>query len=357
MRGLDTPALGEGIAYRTEEEVIMAAARESARFGQRAEQTNVGPQTLEQLDADLRRLISAYPRRPVFPTFLEVLELRNRAFELLEGQQHPRQTRDLYLVAGTACGILSNASFDLGKMDAAGTQARTAYLCAELAGSNWLRIWVRGMQSMIAYWGDRFEEAIDLASSVRELTPEQGSSAVRLASVEARAQARLHNTEAALAAMTAATAAREAMTRPDDFGGMMAFPEEKQLFYSSTCQVWLGGESRFREAARNASEAVSVYQEAPPERRRIGEMCLARLDVASAHLGLGELEGAVQEIRSVFDAAALRRTDSVKRRLQQVEEQMGESRLRTAPLARDLRDEIIEFCAAPAPALPEGAAS
>jgi hypothetical protein len=354
---LEGLASGEHTSRWTDEDVVMAAARESARFAQYAGRTNVGPHTLDQLDADLRRLVKAYPSRPVFPTFLEIADLRNRSFELLEGQQYPRQRRDLHFIAGVSCGVLSNASFDLGHMDAAATQARTAYLCAELAGSDWLRTWVRGMQSLIAYWGDRFEEAVDLAASVRETTTGQGTASVRLASIEARAHARLGNPEGVQTALRTAREEREAMRAPEEFGGMMAFPEEKQLFYSSTCQVWLGGEPRLRQTVREASQAVSVFQQAPLGQRRIGEMCLARLDIASAQLALGELDGAVEQARAVFEDAANRRTDSVRRRLHQVRAELEKPKVYTSPLAGAMRDEIIEFCAPRPPALPEGPTS
>ncbi|WP_160051667.1 hypothetical protein [Nocardiopsis sp. FR26] len=343
-----------GHSFETEAEVIMSAARESAHFTQYAGRTNVGPHTLEQLDADLRNLIKAYPGRPVFPTFLELVDLRNRAFELLEGQHYPTQGRDLYLIAGVTCGVMSNASFDLGHMDAAATQARTAYLCAELAGSDWLRTWVRGMQSLIAYWGDHFDEAISLASSIRETVSGQGSATVRLASIEARAHARVGNAEGVETALAAAASARETADHPDEYGGMMAFPVEKQLFYGSTCQVWLGGQPRMHRAAREASQAVSMFEQAPPGQRRIGEMCLARLDLAAARLGSGELDGTAEQVHAVFTDAANRRTDSVRRRLQQVRTQLEAPRMRTSPLAAALRDEIIEFCAPPPPALPGG---
>jgi len=137
-----------------EREIAMSAA-ESARFGQFAEQSNVGPHTLEQFRADIERIATNYGNRPVYPTFVEVRELRNRAFELLEGRQRPDQSSDLYLVAGLLRAILGEASRDLGLVPAAKTQFRTAFLCGELAGNNWLRAWVRGKQSNIAYWDDQ----------------------------------------------------------------------------------------------------------------------------------------------------------------------------------------------------------
>ncbi|HEV7451147.1 MAG TPA: hypothetical protein VGO16_07125 [Pseudonocardiaceae bacterium] len=113
---ITTPVLGLALIsgepleiLAVQREVAMAAA-ESARFGQFAEQSNVGPRTLEQFRADLARIVTSYPNRPVYPMFVELCALRSRAFELLEGRQHPEQGRELYLVAGVLCGVLANAS-------------------------------------------------------------------------------------------------------------------------------------------------------------------------------------------------------------------------------------------------------
>jgi len=168
-------------------EEISMAADEAARIAQFAEQTNVGPHTLEQFQADVGRIVTQYPNRPVYPLFVELRTLRTRAFEKLEGRQFPTQTKDLYLITGVLCGVLANASFDLGRLDAAETQARTAFLCAELSGCNWLRAWIRGTQALIAYWDDRPLAAVQLAEDGRQYVPELGTALVRLAAIEARA--------------------------------------------------------------------------------------------------------------------------------------------------------------------------
>src|SRR5262249_60346613 len=123
--------------------------------------------------------------------FVWVRELRNCAFDKIEVRHFPKQSRDLYLATGLLCGILANASMDLGRLDAAETQARTAFLCAELAGSNWLRAWVRGTQSLIAYWDGRLMAAAELAASGRGFAVESGTAMVRLAALEGRAHARV----------------------------------------------------------------------------------------------------------------------------------------------------------------------
>ncbi|WP_370021743.1 XRE family transcriptional regulator [Planotetraspora sp. GP83] len=326
-------------------DLVMAAARDSADWIQRAEQTNVGPHTLDQFRSDIQRIVTLYPNRPVGPTFAEVLHLRNRAFELIEGRQHPDQTRDLYLITGVLCGILANASFDLGYLAEAETQARTAWLCADLADNNWLRSWTRGTQSLIAYWDDRPSDAVALARSAWDYTPESGTPQVRLAALEARAHARLRDASAAEDALRRADHAREAVTGDDEIGGMLVFPHAKQSFYAATCHLWLGGDQRFRQAERLAAAAVGWYEATPPDRRRTGEQCLAMLDLAAARLALGEIEGAAEAVQSVLSTGSRRRTDSVTRRLRQLSGQLERAAYRDAPVALSLREEIQVFTA------------
>jgi len=330
-----------GEASHSPEEVIAMAASESARFGQFVEQTNLGPHTLEQFEADLRRIATTYPNRPVYPMFVELRELRNRAFELLEGRQRPNQARDLYLVTGLLCGVLANASFDLGNLAAAETQSRTAFLCAELAGHNGLKAWLRGMQSLLAYWDDRPQTAVEFAIDGWRYVPETGTARVRLAALEARARARLRDSSGVQAALRRAEEARAAVAGPDDPGGMMAFPEAKQMQYAATSYLWLG--DGHREAERSAADAVRAYQEDPPEQRRIGELSMARLDLAVARLAEHELEGTAEQIYEVFEVGAKRRIECVIRRLGEVATALRRPQYQNVGLALDLHDQIINY--------------
>lgn len=335
------------------DEEVNAAATESARFAMHSEHTNVGPHTLEQFEADLRRIVTTYPNRPVYPQFVELRELRNRAFELLEGRQYPNQTRDLYLVAGLVCGVLSNASFDMGNLPAAETQARTAFLCAELAGHNGLRAWIRGTMALIAYWDDRPRAAVELTVDGARYTPESGTAMVRLLAIEARARGRMNDpaTERALARVATA---RDTVVGHDDPGGMMTFPNAKVMFYSATARLWLGDNDNNRRAEHDAHQAVLAYEADPPERRRLGELNLARLDLAAALMGR-DLDGTADHIRTVLDVSVRRPTDSVRRRLRQVASALDQPTYRGTRLAQDLRHEITAFTEqAAVPALPTG---
>lgn len=323
------------------EDLVTAAAQESARFAARAEISNVGPHTMEQLEADIRRIVTTYPNRPVGAAFREVRELRNRAFELLEGRQPPQYSRDLYVAAGVLCGVLANASFDLGRYDAAETQARTAFMCGELAGHNGLRAWVRGLQALIAYWDGRPRDAVRLSEAGDGFTPEHGTAHIRLASIKARAHGQLQQTRDAMAALHRADTMRDQVTSDDDLpGGMMAFPPEKQLFYASSTHLWLGGDQHLADAEARAEEAVAMFEAAPPERCRLGEMSLARMDLATARLNRGDLDGAGLQIHDVLAVSARRGTESVRRRLGQFGRALALSPAVGTPAAIGVREAI-----------------
>lgn len=344
--GVPQSVAGRGSAVKSFEygleDVITAAANESARFAAQAESSNVGPHTLEQLEADIRRIVDSYPNRPVGLLFHEVRALRDRAFELLEGRQPPRYTRDLYVGAGVLCGVLANASFDLGRYDAAETQARTAFLFGELAGHNGLRVWVRGLQALISYWDGRPADAVRLAESGSAFTPESGTAHIRLASIKARAYGQLGRADDALAALSAADHLRERLAEGDELpGGMMAFPVEKQLFYASSTHLWLSGPQHLSDAEVSADEAVEMFQTASPEQQRLGEMSLARMDLAMARLGRGDIDGVAAQIHAVLGTNARRRTESVDRRIGHFSRQLALHPAAGSPVAIGLRESII----------------
>lgn len=123
--------------------IVVMTADESSRFLAWAEDENVGELTLEQLDAQIRRISHAYLKVPTGPLFVRTRELRDRAFSLLSGQQRPSHARELYAAAGWTLTVLAWMSVDLGRPDAAEDHARAAWLCAERAEHNGLRGWVR----------------------------------------------------------------------------------------------------------------------------------------------------------------------------------------------------------------------
>jgi hypothetical protein len=271
-------------------------------------------------------------------------DTQDRAFTLLEGRQRPDQTRDLYLLAGVTSGLMAKASHDLGASHDALTQARAAYACADNAGHDGLRAWTRGLQTLITYWAGRFTESVryaDLGAEAAERS--RGTAAVWLASGRARALAALNRMDEAHAAINRAMAARD-LVQPDELdelGGLCTFGRPRQLYYAADALAW-GGEAEANETERTATEALDLYEAAPPAERAFGDESGARCDLAVARILRGQIDGAAEALAPVLQLPSAQRihgivtsVDHVRRTLQGIEQ--------ASPVVVDLRGAIENF--------------
>ncbi|MCI0686493.1 MAG: hypothetical protein L0Y54_04535, partial [Sporichthyaceae bacterium] len=241
---------------------IVMAARRALRFSSLAQGSNVGPEALDQLAAEVARLASAYPREPLTGLLGDLVIVQDLTFRLLEGRQRPGQARDLYLMAGVASGMLAKASHDLRDPQSAMTQARAAYICAEHAGHPGLLSWIRGLQALIAYWAGWTHDSVHYAQLGAEtITGATGSSTAWLPALEARAQAALGDITASRAAIARAQAARDNLV-PDELdrlGGLLTFPAIRQTYYLAEAAVRLPDDRA--GAAQAAAEASAGYSD------------------------------------------------------------------------------------------------
>jgi hypothetical protein len=284
-----------------EGQVIAMSAERARDFLTRIEASNVGAETLDQLADDVRRLVVAYLQQPL-PTLLgELVDTQDRAFELLEGRQPPAQTRDLYLAAGITCGLMAMASRDLGAAHDAMTQARTGYACADNAGHDGLRTWIRGLQANITYWSGRWDESVRYAQLGAEPAARSRSTAtVLLASGEARALAALNRLDEARIALAGAADARDRV-QPDELdiiGGLCNFIRPTQLYYAAEALSW-GGAPEAGDAERFALEALATYP-AAIEGGSFRNEATARCALAVARVAQGEVDGAAEALGPVL---------------------------------------------------------
>jgi hypothetical protein len=255
------------------ERILAMAARRAMRFSATAGSSNIGGESLEQLWAETSRLAVAYPQQPLSVITGDIVSLQDIVFSLLEGRQRPSESRDLYVIGGLASGMLSKASHDLRDPGTAMTHARTALLCANNAEHTSLAAWVRGLQSLITYWALRPREALEYAQLGQHLPGTAGTVTVWLASLEARAWARLGNGAASREAIARASELREQLARNDldELGGMCYFSRPRQLYYASDAGAALPehDESGLREETETlAADAVAAYQHPRRQPRR-----------------------------------------------------------------------------------------
>jgi tetratricopeptide (TPR) repeat protein len=301
--GLDTraPNVTTMLAPPDLEAQLAMSARRALSFLATTEAT-VGPETLAQLHDEVRYLASAYPGVPLTAIMGDLVETQDVVFRLLEGHPRPADTRDLYLLAGITSGMLAKAAHDAADTRSAMTQARAAYVCADNAGHNGMRAWVRGLQSLISYWAGRHLEAARFAQQGHIAAGDiAGTARIWLACLDARASAALGDKDATAAALARAREARDRADGDDldQYGGIMTFPRPRQLYYTAEAATLLGDDLRQAQAA--SQEAVSAYQEAAPEEWAFGDQAGAHTNLAITLISQQDLDGAAEAVRPVLD--------------------------------------------------------
>ncbi|MGH3569384.1 MAG: hypothetical protein ACRDRH_25855 [Pseudonocardia sp.] len=290
-------------------QVIAMSADRARDFLTRIEATNVGAETVDQLFDDLRRLVIASQQQPLATWLGDLVSAQERAFELLEGRQRPEQTRDLYLVAGLACGLMASASQELGAIHEAMTQARTGYACADNAGHDGLRAWIRGLQAAFTYWDGRPADSLRYAQLGAEVAARSlGTGSVWLTSAEARALAALNRPDEVEAALARAAEARDRVVSDDldSLGGICTFSRPRQLYFAADALSW-GGLSAATHAERVALETLDAYATAPAEERSFGHEAGTRSALAIARVFRGEVDGAAKALGPVLALPTIQR--------------------------------------------------
>jgi hypothetical protein len=342
-----------GGSTTTLERQVAMATRRAAGFATFAEIDNVGPEAIAQLQDDVVYLANAYIHDPLVVIMSDLIEEQETVFRLLEGKQRPALSRDLYLLAGVVSGLIAKASQDLGRFHEAMTHARTLYVCADNADHQGLRAWARGLQSLIAYWAGRPQEAVRYAQSGAEYAVTvTGSVAAWLPALEARAWAMMNMTDEAGDALGRAND-RRMEHRPDDLdaiGGLLAFPQAKHRYYAAGTYVCLDGEQE--RAQVEALAALDLFTHGRPEDRSFSDEAGARAELALARVNADEVDGAHEALAPVLALEPERRIGGIITSAGRVHHALRSRRHAGSQVARSLREEIEAFCRLPAAALP-----
>lgn len=324
--------------------LVSRSAERARAFLGIAEERNVGDESVEQLSDDVRRLARAYPREPLAYILHDIVEVQTRAFDFLEGRQKPSVTRDLYLMAGVASGLMAKASHDIGAPHEALTHARAAYTCADNAGHDGLRAWTRGLQSLITYWSGRLDESLRYAQAAAEAAGRSnGTSVVWLIANEARVLAALGRVSETRHALDRASAARDGARADelDELGGLCTFSRPRQLYYAADAMRWCG-QTEAEVTERLAREALEAYESAPTDDRAFGDEAGTRCALAAARIESGEIDGAAEAMSQVLALPPSKRIQGVVSSATFVYESLGHVEGKS-PVATELTEALHEF--------------
>ncbi|MGW3961455.1 hypothetical protein ACWED2_16650 [Amycolatopsis sp. NPDC005003] len=319
---------------------VNAAAHASGAHAERAEITEVGAITLEQLDHDVVQLARTSIRTQPAEIFGELVRVRDRVFRLLQRQAHPAQQSHLYLLAGQTCGLLANASMELGCYGAAAEQSRAAWVYAEIIGHSGLKAWLRGTQALIAFWSGNPREAADLAQAGREYL-RNGTGFVRLCNIESRAWAHLGDVRETQKVIGLGHHAREHVTEPDELhdlvGGEFGFDEARQSFCNAGAWVQVGKPVLAIEAAERA---LGLYSTDAERHRRYGGEASTRLEMTDGYLATRELDAADAALDPVISTSATAGVAHLAARLSDICATLDTAPYRSSREARELAERI-----------------
>ncbi|MGH3949046.1 MAG: hypothetical protein ACRDSE_07975, partial [Pseudonocardiaceae bacterium] len=335
-----------GVPFR--EEVIMAAD-ESAQFQRWSATTNVDDAVLEQMTADVAELAWGEQIDPPATTYARLLGARDDVFRLIAGHQQPHHTTGLYKIASQVTAMLAMVTFDLGYPNAANTHARTAVHCAEMSGYTPIRVYIRLVQSNIAYWAGRYDEAAELMdAALPDAT--SGTTLLRLTSQQARINAARHRPDEVTRALAlAATAPTE---RTADEPGILGGDSASAAMYASEAHYALGGAEHLNAAVDWARTAVDQFTtEAEPKAMYIA---YARFNLAHAHLGKGNLEAVGEHLAPILHATSAEyRTVPIIGLARSLHTLLAQRTDLASATLTTLRDDLAGFITHPAPTPPQ----
>ncbi|MBF6327298.1 XRE family transcriptional regulator [Nocardia transvalensis] len=245
----------------------------------------VGPAMVELMEERTAGRVLTYTRTApsaVLATLLpDVLEVQS-----ISAQRQPAAIQARLSEVTAVLGLLvADALMKLGQIERANFWYGTARMAADDTGNRRLRARVRAQHAMLPYYYGSPEQAVVLARAAQAQLPELADDATALAAAaEARALARLGDSDGAELAMA------RARSRADELGETTTdeafrFSEKRLLLYQSGTLTNLG---RTAQARRVQEQALQLYRGSPGV---VVDPALIELDIAVGYAR----EGAVDE--------------------------------------------------------------
>jgi hypothetical protein len=145
-----------------------------------------------------------------------------------------------------------------------------------------------------------------------------------------------------------AAQARDVVGGPDELGelgGILTFPEAKQLYYAGSTLSLVG---RHADAERAARDAIALYVAGSYADRSYGDEALARVDVAAARLADDDLDGVRESLAPVLALPADQRIRQIGDGLSRVQRALALPRYARAVPSIELSESISGFSASDA---------
>lgn len=255
----------------------------------RATASDVTTSTLDLLDGAVDDLASSYAT-----TAPAVLLDRVRAHlgyvgALLDGRATLSQRRRVMVSAAWLSLLAGTLHVDLEQQAPAGARLRTADFFAREAGHDAIRAWVLETRAWQALTLGDFGETVQLSHGAQRLAPAGSSIAIQAMAQEGRAHARLGDARSTTRAVRKVNRMACPLSTPDRPEHHYRYDPAKATSYTATTLSWVGDPA----AVDHAREVIARLEPGEAHGRRPRRLAVARLDLALALVGRGEIGEAV----------------------------------------------------------------
>lgn len=278
----------------------------------------VNPDSVESLQEEMALLARA-GGMAAFDVFKAARRLRDEARSLAERTRRPGVLADLYVVIGQGTSLMASTAFDLGHWNESAALARASTQYADMAGHASLKAWTYGLQMTLANWRNEPDAALTYFARGMRAAP-AGEPRLRLRYIASRSHALLGDSTSVADVLDAAQRDRDdAEVNPDDLsksvGGEFAFGDARAA--ACAAAAWLDLRNG-DEAGKHARAALASYESLPAPRRPYSQINGTHIDIAAAHLHMGDRDGANAALREVLELPAHKRNVSLTGRLTKV---------------------------------------
>ncbi len=340
-----TPALAPAWAGTSLAHQVQLTAHQSNEHAQRAERRDIGEASLEHLRSEVTRLSREYMTGEPLPLFFEMRRVREQMYHALDRKLWPRDEVELYFLLGALNSLMADTAESLGNPSAAEELARAGLAYALAIDHRPLIAQLRLNLAVVALWTGHPRRSLDLAQSGLHYLP-AGPNAAQLHIMCARAAARLGDQDTTITKISQAAQARDTDHTDDllTIGGQFGF--------SRACHHYLAGSAvaelpaAHPEAITQLDQAIQLYTQGPQPGEDHSDHCkhVARVDLATTLLHSGELEAAITTTGPVLTLPPSRRISKLPKRLTRLRTELTAPRYRTTPEAKDLDEQIENFC-------------
>ena len=320
-------------------------AHESNDHAQHTERRDAGEATLEHLRAEVVRLSHDYMTGEPLTLFFEMRRVRDQIYAALDRKLWPRDQSDLYFLLGCLNSLMATAADGLGNTAAAEELARAGLAYALAIDHRPLSAQLRLGLAVIALYASQPRRSADMAARGLEHLS-AGPNGAQLRLVQARAAARLGDTDTAKQAIATATEIRDHDYTDElvEIGGEFGFSRASQHYYAGSAVAEMDGAES--DAIAELGRAIELYAAGPEPGEHHSLFCkmIARVDLAGTWLRAGQLEAAVSVAGPVLALPFSQRISKLPKRFTRVRSALAAPRYQGSAEARDFDRQIEQFC-------------